>query len=310
MATTTPLAYNPSLSPIDGTTQVGQLAVGTANQDYSISPGGVTWWMGPDEDLGYVIAVPVSGNTQPTQIPGVFASVGFFRSEDLTDNSFIGIAEYVANEYGSPQTFTSASDASDWLTNNGFWNTFIPVTPTPTPTNGVTQTPTNTPTNTPTPTPTSTNTPTPSPTNTPTPTTSPIPVTGFGYNLVVLPYAPPTSGNTIFPTFANPSLNSGTTNPNTFNVNGVYWNAIDNLSVNRTSYYSGMTGTSVTAYFTQNGDTAIYSGSSTAFLFDGPPGQEAFNYNPNSRPGQLTLIQSASTNFVTGQTVNISYIVN
>jgi hypothetical protein len=298
MATTTPLAYNPSLSPIAGTIQVGQLAVGTTDQDYSISPGGVTWWMGPDEDLGYVIAVPVSGNTQPTEISGVSASVGFFRSEDLTDNSFIGIAEYVANEYGSPQTFSSASDASIWLTNNGFWNTFTSITPTPTPTPSIT------PTNTPTVTPTNT------PTNTPTPTTSPIPVTGFGYNLVVLPYAPPTSGNTIFPNFANPSLNSGTTNPNTFNVNGVYWNAIDNLSVNRTSYYSGMTGTSVTAYFTQNGDTAIYSGSSTAFTFEGLTGQQSFNYDPNARPGQLVLIQSSTTNFVTGQTVYISYIVN
>ena len=267
--------------------------------------------MGPDEDLGYVIAVPVSGNTQPTEISGVSASVGFFRSEDLTDNSFIGIAEYVANEYGSPQTFTSASDASDWLTNNGFWNTFIPVTPTPTPTNGVTQTPTNTPTNTPTPTPTATNTPTPSPTNTPTPTptTSPIPVTGFGYNLVVLPYNPPTSGNTIFPTFATPGLNSGTTNPNTFDVNGIYWNIIDNSSVDRTSYYSGMTGVSVTAYFTQNSNTVIYSGSPTAFIFDIAAGG-GFNYNPGARPGQLTLIQSAPTNFVTGQTVYISYIVN
>jgi len=309
MATTTPLAYNPSLTPISGTTQVGQLAVGTTNQDYSISPGGVTWWMGPDEDLGYVIGVPVSGGTQPTQIPGVFAYVGFFRSEDLTDNSFIDIAEYVANEYGSPQTFSSASDASDWLTNNGFWNTFIPVTPTPTPTNGITQTPTNTPTNTPTPTPTSTNTPTPSPTNTPTPTTSPIPVTGFGYNLVVLPYNPPTSGNTIFPTFATPGLNSGTTNPNTFDVNGIYWNIIDNSSVDRTSYYSGMTGVSVTAYFTQNSNTVIYSGSPTAFIFDIAAGG-GFNYNPGARPGQLTLIQSAPTNFVTGQTVYISYIVN
>jgi hypothetical protein len=496
MATTTPFAYNPSLSPISGTTQVGQLAVGTTNQDYSISPGGVTWWMGPDEDLGYVIAVPVSGNTQPTNVPddalflsstykgvdivlntnqsaaqifgyqqsvlgetiisgtnkvmfsvlcnllepqtligshvigvgttsmnyssqygaypgndiysigfsddgnyyydgsvvssglptwtdgdiidivishgqywwirvnggdwnnnpsanpttlsngltmngvtnfypvlcpsyqgimtvlnypkygvpsdynflgNVSASVGFFRSEDLTDNSFIGIAEYVANEYGSPQTFTSASDASDWLTNNGFWNTFIPVTPTPTPTNGVTQTPTNTPT----PTPTATNTPTPSPTNTPTPTptTSPIPVTGFGYNLVVLPYNAPTSGNTIFPTFATPGLNSGTTNPNTFDVNGIYWNIIDNSSVDRTSYYSGMTGVSVTAYFTQNSNTVIYSGSPTAFIFDIAAGG-GFNYNPGARPGQLTLIQSAPTNFVTGQTVYISYIVN
>jgi type VI secretion system secreted protein VgrG len=69
-----------------------------------------------------------------------------------------------------------------------------------------------------------------------------------------------------------------------------------------------MTGTSVTAYFTQNGDTAIYSGSSTAFTFEGSP--VTFNYNPNTRPGQLTLIQSASTDFVTGQTVYISYVVN
>ena len=66
---TTPLAYNPSASPIAGTTQVGSLAVGTTDQDYSLSPGGVTWWMGPEESDGYVIAVPVSGNTQPTQIP-------------------------------------------------------------------------------------------------------------------------------------------------------------------------------------------------------------------------------------------------
>jgi hypothetical protein len=33
-----------------------------------------------------------------------------------------------------------------------------------------------------------------------------------------------------------------------------------------------MTGASVTAYFTQNGNTAIYSGSPTAFIYDGSPG--------------------------------------
>ena len=54
MATTTPLAYNTG-STIPGTTQIGDLAVGTTDQDYSTNPGGVTWWMGPDEDLGYVI---------------------------------------------------------------------------------------------------------------------------------------------------------------------------------------------------------------------------------------------------------------
>jgi hypothetical protein len=125
----------------------------------------------------------------------------------------------------------------------------------------------------------------------------------------VLPYNPPTSGNTIFPSF-NIGGASGLTNPNTFAVNGIYWNAVDNLSVNRASYYNGMTGVSVTAYFTQNGATAIYSGSSTAFVYEGTGGAEGFNYNPNVRPNQLVLIQSANTNFVTGQSVNISYVVN
>jgi hypothetical protein len=182
-------------------------------------------------------------------------------------------------------------------------------TPTLTATNTPTLTATNTPTLTATNTPTVTNTQTTTPTNTPTPSTTPIAVSGFGYNLVVLPYNPPTSGDTIFPTFATPGLNSGTTNPNTFDVNGVYWNIIDTSSVDRTNYYSGMTGVSVTAYFTQNGDTAIYSGSPTAFIFDIAAGG-GFNYNPGARPNQLVLIQSASTNFVTGQTVYISYVVN
>ena len=123
MATTTPLAYNTG-GPIGGTDQVGNLAVGTTPQDYSINPGGVPWWMGPDEDLGYVIGVPVSGNTQPTPIFGVTASVGFYRSEDLTDNSFINVAQFVSYEYGTPQTFSSATDASTWLTTNGFWNSY------------------------------------------------------------------------------------------------------------------------------------------------------------------------------------------
>lgn len=67
MATTTPIAYNTG-STISGTIQVGNLAVGTTVQDYSSNLGGVKWWMGPDEELGYVIAKPISGNTQPTPI--------------------------------------------------------------------------------------------------------------------------------------------------------------------------------------------------------------------------------------------------
>jgi hypothetical protein len=127
---------------------------------------------------------------------------------------------------------------------------------------------------------------------------------------VVFPYNSPTSGDTIFPNFSVTGATIGITNPNTFDINGVFWNEIDRLGNNRFNYYSGMTGTSVMAYFTQNGNTAIYSGSPTAFIYQGAPGSVGFNYNPGPRPGQLTLIQSASTNFVTGQTVFISYIIN
>lgn len=65
MATATPFAYNPSLTPIDGTTQVGTLSVGTPTSGFTDSP---QYWNGPDQELGYVIALPKSGNTQVTPI--------------------------------------------------------------------------------------------------------------------------------------------------------------------------------------------------------------------------------------------------
>jgi len=124
MPTTIPFSYNTG-STISGTTQVGSLAVGTTDQEYSGNLGGVPWWMGADEQLGYVIAHPVPSNTQPTQIPGVFASLGFDRTKNFLDSSFITLAEYVSKKYSTPQTFTSAVDASIWLTANGFWNSYV-----------------------------------------------------------------------------------------------------------------------------------------------------------------------------------------
>jgi len=57
MPTTRPFAYNTGL-PISGTTQVGDLAVGIPTSGFTNNP---IFWNGPDEDLGYVIAYPVSG---------------------------------------------------------------------------------------------------------------------------------------------------------------------------------------------------------------------------------------------------------
>lgn len=119
MATARPFAYNLG-DPILGTEQIGSLSIGHPTSGFTNSP---QYWNGPDEELGYVIAQSVSGDTQPTPLSGVTASVGFFRSEDLTDESFIIVANSVGYENGQ-LPFTTASQAQNWLTNNGYWTSY------------------------------------------------------------------------------------------------------------------------------------------------------------------------------------------
>jgi hypothetical protein len=118
MPTVRPFAYNPLRTLIDGTIQVGDLAVGTPTSGFTGPP---QWWNGPDEDLGYVIAESVSGGTQPTNIPGVTASVGFYRSTGLTESSFIQIAQVVSVN----QTFATGDAATTWLNANGYWTSWV-----------------------------------------------------------------------------------------------------------------------------------------------------------------------------------------
>jgi hypothetical protein len=96
MAITTPLGYNPSASPISGTDQVGTLAIGISEQDYSVDPGGIKWWMGADEENGYVIAVPVSGNTQPTPLftGNLTLSSTYKGSDILLVNSQLALQQF------------------------------------------------------------------------------------------------------------------------------------------------------------------------------------------------------------------------
>jgi hypothetical protein len=119
MPTARPFAYNPSSLSISGTYNIGSLCIGVTDQNYSSGIGGLTWWNGADEDLGYVIAVPVSGNTQPTPVIGVSASVGFYRSSALTEASFFNLVNKVFN-----QNFSTGSDAAIWLINNGYWTNY------------------------------------------------------------------------------------------------------------------------------------------------------------------------------------------
>jgi hypothetical protein len=172
MAISRPFAYNTG-AQILGTIQVGSLAVGTPTSGFTNSP---IFWNGPDEDLGYVIAYPVSGGTHPTPIFGVTAYLGFKGTKNMTnpfsESTFV---ELVNNSFN--QNFVNGNDASIWLTSNGYWNSWILPIPTPTPTNTVTPTNTITPTNTQTPTvtPTNTQTPTVTPSVSPTTTRTPTP---------------------------------------------------------------------------------------------------------------------------------------
>jgi len=62
-----PFAYNPG-APIAGTTQIGNLAVGTPTDGFEAT--GLQWWNGPGEGSGYIIAKPVPLNNQDTPVPG------------------------------------------------------------------------------------------------------------------------------------------------------------------------------------------------------------------------------------------------
>lgn len=140
MATARPFAYNPG-TVIPGTEQLGNLSIGIPISGFTDNP---QYWNGPDEELGYVIAKPISGNTQPTPLD-ITASVGFGRSPLKTEESFV---EYTNTVFG--QSFTTGTQSKEWLNNNGYWTSYDLINPTPT------NTPSGTPTSTPTPTPTST----------------------------------------------------------------------------------------------------------------------------------------------------------
>jgi hypothetical protein len=118
MSTSRPFAYNPTGGNITGTEQVGDLAIGLPTAGFEST--GLQWWNGPDEDAGYVIAKKNIAGNQPTPVD-VTASLGFSRTNGFDDNEFIAMAENLL--IGS--TFNSAVEASDALTTNGFWNSYI-----------------------------------------------------------------------------------------------------------------------------------------------------------------------------------------
>jgi hypothetical protein len=117
MATNRSFAYNTG-SIIIGTTQIGNLAIGDSLADYG---NGLTWWAGPDEDLGYVISSqsgPRTAGGNTITVDG--QTVGFWRSSQKTDESFIILCNSIFN-----QGFETVSAAKVWLNSNGYWTSYV-----------------------------------------------------------------------------------------------------------------------------------------------------------------------------------------
>jgi hypothetical protein len=120
MASTKPFSRNPANTIISGVTTVGTISVGNSAQNYSANPGGLTWWMGPDESIGYVIGAPVDADNQSTPV-GSVGNVQFWRSDALSDSSFLSLANYIKRTFGGAADLVSALDASIWLAANGYY---------------------------------------------------------------------------------------------------------------------------------------------------------------------------------------------
>jgi len=114
MATTRPFSYNPLQSTITGTTNLGTICIGVADLDYATRPGGLTWWMGPDEDNSYVVCKDVPAGNFPTPL-GNIGNVQFWKCT----NTDLAFKDMVATISGTAQA--SASAASDWLASNNYW---------------------------------------------------------------------------------------------------------------------------------------------------------------------------------------------
>jgi len=119
MATNRVFAYNPTSSIIAGTTNIGTLCIGVSALNYAASPGGLTWWGGPDEDLGYCIGTVVPAQNQSTPL-GNIGSVEFWRTKTFSESEFTSLASQITQ-----QSFPTALSAQTYLNANSYWSSII-----------------------------------------------------------------------------------------------------------------------------------------------------------------------------------------
>ena len=119
MPTSRAFAYNPSEVVPTGATQFGNLAIQSTG--WTAGCGGLQWFNGPDEDLGYAIGYPYGGPKTSGSVSQVISgtSVGFRRTATFSDATFLSS---VLNLTG--QSFLTASNALTYLNSNGYWTSY------------------------------------------------------------------------------------------------------------------------------------------------------------------------------------------
>ncbi len=119
MPTSRAFAFNPSLTAPTGATQYGNFAIQSTG--WTSGCGGLQWFNGPDEDLGYVIGYTYPGPKTAGSASQVISgtSVGFRRTATFSDSTFLST---VVNLTG--QSFLTASTAKNWLFSNGYWTSY------------------------------------------------------------------------------------------------------------------------------------------------------------------------------------------
>jgi uncharacterized delta-60 repeat protein len=109
-----PFAYNPTLQTEGVSQQYGTLAVGFSGQSYQ-NQGGLRWWNGPDEELGYVIgtSVPSGGPIAPD---GTTSTVGFWRTSGFVPSEFVNLSNTILGV-----NLQSPSELITSLNSNGYF---------------------------------------------------------------------------------------------------------------------------------------------------------------------------------------------
>jgi hypothetical protein len=113
-----PFSYNPEQSIIDGTYNIGTMCVGVDQLIYYNSPGGLTWWGGPNENQGYCIGTVVPEQNQSTPL-GDIGNVKFWRTSIFTDSSFLKLVEEATG-----LIFENTMDAIFYLDDNNYWTSY------------------------------------------------------------------------------------------------------------------------------------------------------------------------------------------